>query len=185
MVLEKILHNPLPRILNLLDDMGSTNKGLLIQRLIIFLGKHHRQFCKKLAINLYEKCLLYNFWHNSCTTPTTFFKLTIGSVFLHVGFKYLMVNLTKSCWVVQELYESCKRIISQICIEVNKKYQWWRKFKNKSERLYWCYCLFHIIIPFTTRQKQWTDKKNYVISTIICSGKKKRRFNCIFNLDFH
>jgi hypothetical protein len=34
-----IAHNPSPRILNLLVDMGSTNKGLLIQRLIIFLGK--------------------------------------------------------------------------------------------------------------------------------------------------
>lgn len=39
MILEKILHNPSPRILNLLDDMGSTNRGLLIQRLIISLGK--------------------------------------------------------------------------------------------------------------------------------------------------
>jgi hypothetical protein len=36
---KKIAHNPSPRILNLLVDMGSTNKGLLIQRLIIFLGK--------------------------------------------------------------------------------------------------------------------------------------------------
>ena len=28
---KKIAHNPSPRILNLLVDMGSTNKGLLIQ----------------------------------------------------------------------------------------------------------------------------------------------------------
>jgi hypothetical protein len=116
-----------------------------------------------------------------CTTFDTtlvqlqqlFFKLTIGSVFLHVGFKYLMVNLKKSCWVVQELYESCKRIISQICIEVNKKYQWWREFKNKSERLYWCYCLFHIIIPFTTRQRSEQIKRIMLFQRLSAQEKKK------------
>jgi len=51
-----------------------------------------------------EKWLFHNSWHNSCTTPTIFFKLTIGSVFPYVGPTYPMVDFKKNCW-------SCARVV--------------------------------------------------------------------------
>jgi hypothetical protein len=44
-----------------------------------------------------KKWSLYNSWHNFYTTPTFFFKLTIGSIFLHVGPTYPMFDLKKNC----------------------------------------------------------------------------------------
>jgi hypothetical protein len=53
--------------------------------------------------------------YNFCTTLTTFFFLwsTIGSVFLYIGLKYLMVDLKKK---LLESYKKCARNITLIKI---------------------------------------------------------------------